>query len=247
MTKYQNRFLLIALVLAMFQGCSGCVQEPCDPSIQTLRPGVCPDPNIPAGEAGGECVERILGYGCDSSDLMCISNTCLPCGGDDEVCCGYQRCSGGAVCDEGPTDEYPTCNDTCTSVGSACCANNQCGPGLTCNANSKKCEASSATSCGEGANVYEVRVRKKDTHCGGFYTIRADTLEQAKACLQPRLDYDYAEFVSGDAPLQWYTVCNRLGIPPWSTVQVQAYSQAEALTCARSLCTNCTPEPGACN
>ena len=246
MMKYQNRFLFIAIVFALFQGCSGCEQDPCDPSLPPLTPGACHDPNIPAGQVGGACIKRILGSGCDSAELQCVSNTCLECGGDDEVCCGFRRCNSG-VCDEGPHDEYPMCNDTCTSVGSACCANNRCGPGLMCNANSKKCEAANSASCGVGSQLFELRARKKDTHCGGSFAIRADTLEQAKACLQPQLDLEHAEFVSGDAPLLWYTVCNQSPIPPSVSVDVPAYSESDAKTCARADCTNCQQQIGECD
>ncbi|RYZ43760.1 MAG: hypothetical protein EOO71_02040 [Myxococcaceae bacterium] len=243
MKKNQNRILLLALLLTMIQGCGINCQGACDPTRTYPEPESCPIPGHTQGEAGGECNNFLGNSGCnDPEAFACVANSCIPCGQTGQVCCAYQTCHDGSGCANDDSDEtkYRVCTNDCNAEGATCCSGNNCTNGLMCDGETQKCVATATESCGQGPNAFLFNIRRADTLCGSVISFNETTLEAAKTCLQPQMTQQNLEFVASTEVLKKVEVCNsESGFDPSATVTVEAFSDADALVCAHSLCINC--------
>lgn len=117
-----------ALAFALMIG-SGCGEISCDIDFPlgaechdpaSGKPNVCADESLPPGTFGGPC--RKNGDPCTGG--RCWANTCLPCGGPEEVCCEdpLDECQPGGVCAKkhGYGDPY-VCRTDCGGPDQNCC------------------------------------------------------------------------------------------------------------------------------
>lgn len=249
MMKRKNKLMLMALVFTLFQGCASCLQQPCVAGKHFPEPGSCPIPGHAQGSPGGVCNNFLGNFGCDDPDNKCVSNSCIPCGQPGMVCCDHQGCDGTAACVKPKEDHtFPVCSNACTQVGDSCCENSQCGNGLVCNGNTQKCVAANASTCGMGPTSFTIGVVADSTKCGSWVSINGTSLQAAKDCVQSQVLAAGGHFAPDNTPIKQLDFCNYgSGIDPSAHVTITAFSDADGLACAHSLCTNCTSTvPGPC-
>ena len=96
----------------------------------------CSDKRKNGGETdldcgGGSCptcpVGRTCGVNADCSSDLCIGETCVVCGGQDQPCCANAACNNGLQCSGGSCSAPP-----CGGNGQMCCNGNVCNNGLQC-------------------------------------------------------------------------------------------------------------------
>jgi hypothetical protein len=93
--------------------------------------GTCGTPAC--GSSGQPCCYP--GPTCNGAGLLCVTYTCTPCGGAQQICCASNSCNQGFTCTNG------TCN-SCGSEGQACCG------GSTCNSANLTCAGGACVQCG---------------------------------------------------------------------------------------------------
>jgi hypothetical protein len=240
----KTKVWLFALILVWLQACGEACQSPCKPEVEYPNPGACPIPGADETEPGGECGWFSLWSICHDNST-CVSNTCIPCGNPNQICCTYgDACSSGTC--EHPSGTHKRCSLDCGQAGQPCCEGNECdiAAGLVCNINTHTCVASGSI-CGTGANSYGVGVINKGDRCGDVYAIQADNPSDAKACVEEAVGLEW-EIAPAGAELKEYTFCNDSDFDPPTTLTKQAYSSQDAKTCAHNDCTNCTTTANAC-
>ncbi|MGB7974200.1 MAG: hypothetical protein WCF81_07570 [Roseiarcus sp.] len=57
-----------------------------------------------AGSGGCACLPN---GGCANASLVCLGNTCIPCGGEGKQCCAGRKCAAGLRCQPSPSQNSP--------------------------------------------------------------------------------------------------------------------------------------------
>lgn len=226
-------------------GCDG----KCDHAYDG-KPGSCPQAFGTEGQVGGKCA----GWpspACDTGGT-CIDGTCLPCGGDGELCCP-QYSPNPSPCNDGTCtsiDDYPTCNASCgtlTPGADSCCPGNgtKCSEGA-CDVDTNKCIQPQNAPC-TGNLPYEVALTDGAGCVIGTFYYTADNDTEAQQCA------DALKAVAGAAgecslnqtPIEQDT-CQTSMLLGSHPAAITVCDQAKLASCEYEQCTNCTYTNGSC-
>jgi hypothetical protein len=225
-------------------GCDGKCNHPYDG-----KPGSCATGNVSVGQIGGSCA----GWpspACAAGGT-CIDGTCLPCGGDGELCCGHyspnpSECTDGTCA---ATADYPTCDSSCgtlTPGQDTCCPGNgtKCSEGA-CDVDTNKCIQPQSVPC-TGANPYAVALVDGAGCVLGTFYFSGDNDTDAKACADGlKAMYGAAdECTLGQIPTE-KDVCESSFLGTYSAV-IGVCDPAKLAACEQEQCSNCTFQDGSC-
>lgn len=247
--------LLVMFVFAwlFITGCTswggiGC-SAPCKPGVPYPQPGACPIPGVPDNQPGGHC----KGIWPCGNGSQCVDGTCLPCGGDGEICCGPNKdCNGGAC--EYNSNGPDICSTSCGTLGKACCNGNNC-EGSVCDLNTHQCVAGGGGAC-SGPYTYVVSFINKQTRCAEYtFYVKSSSDADAQTCAQGLLqgqtgNVGLYELGPLNVEPTEYVFCEHSAEPlsgPDNNIYPLAFSQQDAEICAvQAFCQNCTFTPGQC-
>jgi hypothetical protein len=225
-------------------GCDGKCDHPYDG-----EPGSCPQPGAVAGHIGGKC-EAWPAFACDAGGV-CVDGTCLPCGGDGELCCGKygpnpEQCTSGTCTSTG---DYPVCNSSCgtlTPGKDSCCPGNgiKCSEGA-CDIDTNKCIQPQNVPC-TGNYGYAVAFTDGAGCVLGTSYFSADNDTEAQQCADAaKAQYGAAGVCALNAlPIEQDT-CQTSFLGSFSKV-IEVCDMAKLASCEYEQCTNCTYTNGSC-
>lgn len=248
----KKKNLLWALLVLPLSACFDSCQPPCDPKVEYPEPGACSDYTKEAGTPGGPCAKNSFGdYILCNDHSECYSGTCIPCGGDGEVCCMYGEaaCFNGTCSPSSGGEGYKKCNDACGHVGEACCPENYCGPDTGgCDPSTNTCAPVQYPGCENNPLKAEWGIPIRDAYgCGDMVVFHADTYEEAVACVEPALNAKGLTVLPLPQTLGQYKECNSGGVNEPNPLTIPAYSQEDAHNCAQWQCGfACTTTDGPC-
>jgi hypothetical protein len=220
-------------------GCDGKCNHPYDGKV-----GSCPQPNAPEGRVGGRC-QGWPAPACSAG--TCVDGTCLPCGGDGELCCpNTSPCNAGTCASTG---DYPTCIASCgtlTPGRDTCCPGNgtKCSEGA-CDVDTNKCIKPQNVPC-TGRYAYEVALTDGAGCVVGTFYFTADNDTDAKTCTDAlKSMYGAAgECTLNQAPIDQDT-CQSSFLGSYSKV-IEVCDPAKIESCEQEQCSNCTYTNGSC-
>lgn len=246
------RYVLLSMLWSL-AACSGFLQfQSCDGNCSHAyngQPGSCPESGGESGEPGGPC----NGIECDG-DARCVNNTCLPCGGQDQVCCApileTPDCNSGFTCAGGGTwgGGYGMCTSSCGLLGLSCCEGDgtECSQGV-CSPDSKTCVDPSGTEDLCQGSAQFVGYGLNAAGCvEQQFNFSANGSAAATQCLAMMTAQQGLTASALNATEYPSTFCEENIINGNSTVYVNVTNPAQLSQCEQSLCTNCTIVAGAC-
>jgi hypothetical protein len=177
----------------------------------------------------------------------CAAGICS-CGAPGQVCCGGTTCNDGKACtkDAHGVGRCPV-PEPCGGNGQKCCATgNSCSTGLACT--SGRC-APKATTCSGAAQTstaqwFRIGLKRPTGCSAGVVPFFANTLDEAALCATKANPGTIAVTTGSDPQYYAYGEVGPLGI--CTDIQVPAFSDSDAQSCAKSLCINCTFIGGGC-
>lgn len=216
-------YLLYFAAALMLLGCDGC-----------------PQGTGPAGGLGQRC-RGWPSNPCDNAFHACISGSCQEIGALNQACRGIDNgCHAGLTCGRDPGTGRNTCLD-CGAPGEACCPSVVgpfCNAGATCNGGS--CAAASSSGpCPPGPNLIQVAIRETGTRCAvNVFPIYTTTRADAERCVLSTYPMGSVEVVPGATAYTYRDVAitSQTNSFTCTDTQQSAFSEADALQCARQYC-----------
>ena len=176
---------------------------------------------------------------------------CVSCGHTGEHCCNNSSrgCATGLTCEWDDSRSLDVCGG-CGEVGERCCesrfsSTGTCNADAMCDPSSNECVTGPSGPC-VGPEVFSIGVRDPNLCATEVRVVHSSSASDARSCVAMTLPPGYTTLELEDPPEE-HEYCQLTPATMYrSTVQVLAFSDSDADTCARATCIDCSYTEGSC-